>query len=259
VYIFFGSNLISIITINKNNASGLRKTLESVVGQNSVVYESIVIDGGSDDESVNIVKEYQKHIKYWVSEPDTGIYHAMNKGIRCSSGDYLLFLNSGDWLSDSNVLTKVFHELYDADVISGDIDIYDKGQWHFMKSEEKITVNYFFRLSLYHQVTFIAKSLFLKYGMYREDLKYAGDFEFFIRTLLKNNGSYRHVPIKIANYIADGVSNNPSCKSEILKEWNKAWQFNFNDRIFNELKEYIQLDNSEVLEWGRRINKFMPF
>ena len=91
--------MISIITINLNNKDGLKRTIESVINQNKFdIIEYIIIDGGSTDGSVDIIKEYNDKITYWVSEKDKGIYNAMNNGIKASSGDYLLFLNSGDHL-----------------------------------------------------------------------------------------------------------------------------------------------------------------
>lgn len=94
---------LSIITINYNNREGLRKTIESVVAQTTREFEYIVIDGGSTDGSVDVIKEFSDYIDYWVSEPDKGIYNAMNKGVKVAHGDYCQFLNSGDWLYDSNV------------------------------------------------------------------------------------------------------------------------------------------------------------
>ena len=85
---------LSIITINYNNCDGLRKTIESVIAQTTRDFEYIVIDGGSTDGSVDVIKEYADYIDYWVSEPDKGIYNAMNKGTRAAHGDFLLFLNS---------------------------------------------------------------------------------------------------------------------------------------------------------------------
>ena len=95
---------LSIITINLNNCKGLEKTIKSVISQRFTDYEFIVIDGGSDDESLECIKAHRNYIHYWVSEPDKGIYNAMNKGIAQAEGDYCLFLNSGDWLVENEQL-----------------------------------------------------------------------------------------------------------------------------------------------------------
>ena len=89
---------LSIITVNLNNCDGLQKTIDSVVGQTFTDYEWIVIDGGSMDGSRELIEQYADCLAYWCSEPDNGIYNAMNKGISRATGEWLLFLNSGDSL-----------------------------------------------------------------------------------------------------------------------------------------------------------------
>ena len=120
---------LSLITINQNNAEGLRRTIESVVFQTYIDYEYIVIDGASTDESVNILKQYDNRITFWISEPDTGIYNAMNKGILKATGDYCLFLNSGDWLSDDRVLEEVFLHEITEDIVCGNA-VFEKSHLH---------------------------------------------------------------------------------------------------------------------------------
>ena len=99
---------LSIITINLNNASGLEKTIQSVINQTYKDFEFIVIDGASTDGSVEVIKKYSSGINYWVSESDTGIYNAMNKGIRKAQGEYCLFLNSADYLFSPNLISAVY-------------------------------------------------------------------------------------------------------------------------------------------------------
>lgn len=100
--------IISIITINYNNKVGLKKTIESVIQQDFNSFEFIVIDGGSTDGSYDVIQEYRNYIDYWVSEPDKGIYNAMNKGITIARGEYCNFMNSGDFFYDKNVLSSIF-------------------------------------------------------------------------------------------------------------------------------------------------------
>ena len=110
---------ISIITINYNNASGLEKTIRSVVEQTYNEYEYIIIDGASSDKSKEVIQEYQRYIDFWCSEKDSGIYNAMNKGIQKASGEYLLFLNSGDVLNNSAVLADIHGFLSGEDIVYG--------------------------------------------------------------------------------------------------------------------------------------------
>ena len=112
---------LSIITINYNNKSGLEQTIKSVVNQNAEKHtEHIIIDGGSNDGSLDVIDENKEHFSYWCSEKDNGIYHAMNKGIAHATGEYLLFLNSGDFL-EPEVIATVLNELTGTDIIYGDI------------------------------------------------------------------------------------------------------------------------------------------
>lgn len=96
----------SIITVNLNNANGLKETIDSIVNQTCCDYEYLIIDGGSTDDSLSIIKQYKDQIDYWVSEPDKGIFNAMNKGINVSHGDYLIFMNSGDCFNNGKVLEE---------------------------------------------------------------------------------------------------------------------------------------------------------
>ena len=108
---------LTIITINYNNLEGLKRTVESVLNQTWQEFEYIVIDGGSNDGSAEYIESQSEHIDYWVSEPDKGIYNAMNKGIAKARGEYLLFLNSGDHLYSAKVLEENYGKIADFDLI----------------------------------------------------------------------------------------------------------------------------------------------
>ena len=110
---------VSVITVNYNNADGLKRTLESLFAQTFTDYESIVIDGGSTDGSREIIENFADRITYWVSEPDGGIYHAMNKGIRQATGLYYNFMNSGDLFEDPTVLENIFASDPTEDILFG--------------------------------------------------------------------------------------------------------------------------------------------
>ena len=100
---------LSIITVNRNNAGGLKKTIDSVTAQTYTGFEFIIIDGASEDDSPRIIREHAGRLSYWISEPDNGTYDAMNKGIRAATGEYCLFLNSGDFLIHPGVLEEIFN------------------------------------------------------------------------------------------------------------------------------------------------------
>ena len=117
-------SFVVIITVNFNHKEGLKNTIVSVINQKSFNdYEFIVIDGGSSDGSKDIIEKYARHIDYWVSEKDEGIYNGMNKGIRVAKGDYLIFMNSGDTFYNDHVLKDVFCVDRNADFITGNHEI----------------------------------------------------------------------------------------------------------------------------------------
>ncbi len=239
--------LISIITINLNNASGLEASVKSVIHQTFKNFEFIIIDGASKDESLKVIDAYKIHFAYTISEKDNGIYEAMNKGIRAAKGNYLLFLNSGDCLIDEQVLMKMSPYLNDLDIISGDIKIEDKlGHIRDCSSHEQISLDFFLNISLYHQATFISKKLFYNFGFYNEGFKLVGDYEFFIRVFFKHNASYLHIPFFIAFFKEDGMSNNPDYLKINKTENDRAWLMNVSERVFQLLKEGQDFKSSTV-------------
>lgn len=181
----------SIITINYNNKEGLQKTIESVVNQSYNDFEYIVIDGGSTDGSVDIIKKYADKITYWISEPDKGIYHAMNKGIAKAHGEYLNFMNSGDCFYSPDVLEKVTSYHSNADFLVGCDYHYseEKQQGHISIQPPRTTMMHFFMATLDHQSCFIKRELF-KDSPYREDYRLVSDWIFFTEKIV---GECKHV------------------------------------------------------------------
>lgn len=252
---------ISIITVNLNNAPGLKKTLESIRIQSFPHFECIVIDGASGDGSQNLIEAYGTLITQFVSEKDTGIYNAQNKGIQQAKGEYCLFLNSGDILADQNVLKEVAGYLKEVDILYGDLITSDmQGTRTFLKSPEKVDVPYFMVSTLWHPTAFIKRSLFEKIGPYREEFKVAGDYEFFIRAILKNNASTKHLSLPIAVFDLGGISNNPSARELQSIERKKSWELNFSPLMINAFENYTRLLRSSEYKWGLFIKKIVkPF
>ena len=182
---------LSVITVNRNNAGGLAKTISSVVSQSWRDFEFIIIDGASDDNSPEIIRQNEDHLSYWISEPDKGTYHAMNKGIKVAKGEYCLFLNSGDYLVHSTVLEKVFSLDIKADIISGDVlKIRPNGKFRRVSSPETISLHKLCIHSLPHQATLIRTGLFEEIGYYNESYRIASDWEFFLKALVIHEKSY---------------------------------------------------------------------
>lgn len=194
----------SIITVNLNNARDLEKTILSVLEQNCRDYEHLVIDGGSTDGSLDVIRKYRDHFSYWTSEKDDGIYNAMNKGVAAASGDYCIFMNSGDTFADINVLGTVSGML-EADIVCGNARL-SCGQECIWTGPDQVSELFWRqRSSLCHQAVFTRTSI-LKERPYNEKLKIAADYESFFYETVVNRRSYKHVDVLICNYGCDGVS-----------------------------------------------------
>ena len=198
---------ISVITINYNHGNLLEATIQSVVEQSFPDCEYIVIDGGSTDNSVAIIKKYADSIAYWVSEKDNGIYHAMNKGISQVTGDYCLFLNSGDAFYASDTLQKASRFL-DADFVCGNAMLVYPSARRLWEAPATVDPMFFIqRLSLCHQSLFIKTEL-LKQRSYDESLKITADWEQVFYEILVNHRTYKKMDVIVCTYVCDGISSN---------------------------------------------------
>lgn len=208
---------LSIITINYNNKEGLYRTLESIRLQKCKDFEYIVIDGGSTDGSVELIKEYSEYIDYWVSEPDKGIYNAMNKGVAVAHGEYCQFLNSGDWLNADTTIEETLPFLQlDYDILCGNIiDAYEDGKRITHKIYKKGEITLFFVLVgiIPHQAAFIKTELLLKYP-YDETFRIAGDTNFFLEVMSKTDIKSLAINVDIAKFDKTGISNTQSIDEE---------------------------------------------
>lgn len=212
---------LSIITINKNNADGLHITIESVIAQTYNDFEFIVIDGASTDSSIQLLRNLDTRDRRnvsWISEPDRGVFHAMNKGIQQAKGDYLLFLNSGDFLVDNHVLQNVFCKCrFSEDILCGSCRITQNGTTiHITNPPKFFKFSDFYKTSIAHQSTFIKRTLFDKYGLYREDLKLMSDWEFWIRTIILGKVTTTNIDVLISDYNLNGISSDTN--NQLLKD-----------------------------------------
>ncbi|WP_255155801.1 glycosyltransferase family 2 protein [Ferruginibacter sp. HRS2-29] len=214
--------LLSIITINYNDAAGLEATIASVISQTYREVEFIVIDGGSADESKTLLEKYQQDIAYSVSEKDKGIYNAMNKGIDAATGKYLLFLNSGDVLSNNTVLETIVPSLQDADIVYGDLLIKEPAKEWVKHYNERLTFEYFMRDTLPHQGSFISRDLLIKAGKYDEGLKIVADWKFFLDAVCRYEAATKYVPLVITVYDYTGISSRPEYFEVQLAEKKKV-------------------------------------
>ena len=242
------ATLLSIITINRNNITGLKKTVESVVTQICNDFEYIIIDGASTDSSVDVIKNYKSHsiygnkITYWISEPDTGIYNAMNKGIKHATGTYVYILNSGDWL-EHGALQTIIQVLKNK---SPDVLLLCMNMW---KNNKKINslINYPAYLpegTLYHQGMIYKKKLHSEYGLYDEAYKYAADFDFILKALYNKNFNYAYIYTPFVNFPTGGLGESKTAISEttaILTKYGFLKSETMRHIIKNKLKYCIKL------------------
>jgi len=245
---------LTIITINRNNASGLQKTIASVINQTFSNFEYIIIDGTSDDNSVDIIKKNDKYIDSWLSEPDNGIYHAMNKGIALAQGEYILFQNSGDYLYDNNVLQLIFSYNFYEDILYGDLIIdLTNGKEKSVIFPDKLTFYHLFTEYIGHNSTLISRRLFNEIGYYNEKLNIVADWEFFLLALAKYNCSSKHVPVTVSMTEGNGISRNSSRINQVIGERTQVMQNHF--PIFFE--DYIQLQKTKELTLKKKLKQLI--
>lgn len=257
--------LISIITVNYNDLNGLERTLKSVQEQTVNDFEHIIIDGNSDDGSKEFIVKTQENYSYWVSESDKGIYDAMNKGVVAASGDYILFLNSGDDLSHSNALQDMSKHLGFTDFVYANIKVIDGEHEYIRKTPKVLTFRYLYDNVPPHQATFIRRELFEQIGFYDRSLEIVADWKFFIIAICKYNATYNYIDIVFTNFYLGGISSMPENMEQIHVERNKVLEKEFPfflddinyrfklERIINNLRKSKKIKLAQHLGF---LNKF---
>ena len=202
---------LTIITVNLNDSPGLQKTIQSVINQSFDEFEYVVIDGGSSDNSVEVIKRYGGRIKYWVSEKDKGIYNAMNKGLNKATGTFCLFLNSGDYLFADNTLAQVKNFLKGGyDIVYG--SMYQKFSEHFIlkKYPFPFTLYNFANSSLPHPCSFVRTALLKKMNGYDDEFMIVSDWIFFMRAFVEERAIFSRIDQPISVHNMFGISNRPN-------------------------------------------------
>ena len=202
---------LSIITINYNNASGLKKTMESVFNQTSHDFEYIIVDGDSIDGSKEVIAQYDimsNRPVIWISEKDNGIYQAMNKGILLAKGEYIQFLNSGDILVSTDVTERMLKNIHDTSIYYGNmLKVLHDETIFYNREIPKITFFTFYRGTINHSSAYIKRSLFDKYGLYDESLKIVSDWKFYLIAIVLNDENVEYVDIDVSYFDMKGISN----------------------------------------------------
>ena len=202
---------VSIITIGKNVVNDIERTIKSVVEQSYGHIEYIVIDGNSNDGTQEIIEKYKESIHVYVSEKDTGIYNAMNKGVQWATGEWVLFINAGDYLITSNVIGTWVHYLSttEAGICFGRI-LWDSPRDFSISVSEHAYLNKSWQLidnNFPHPATFYRHSEFKKIGWFDEQYQIMADYELNLRSLVFYKIKYSYYPIITTVFNAGGVSN----------------------------------------------------
>ena len=218
---------ISIVTVCYNSGSTIKDAIESVIGQDYPNIEYIIVDGGSKDGTKSIIESYSQHINKYISEPDGGLYDAINKGIRLATGDVVGILNSDDFFASNKSISKVV-EIFQsgsAEIVFADIDFIDtlnttKIVRHY---SSKFFKPWMFRMGFQpaHPTFYTFRKNFERYGFYRTDLKIAGDFELLLRYILKHKLSYCYlnetlVKMRIGGVSTSGIKSMVKLNSEMV-------------------------------------------
>lgn len=238
-------NKISIITINYNDAEGLRKTLASVASQTYTDIEHIIVDGASTDGSIDIIREYDTANQssanpiriVWVSEKDKGIYDAMNKGVVKASGEYLLFLNGGDALASPNAIEDVFPYLNDTDFVIGRSYFSNEGKRSGaspLLSERDMSMYYMYLHGINHQSAFIRRNLLID-TPYDTNVRISADWLFFVQTIVMQSATVKFVDLFFSDFDLTGVSSN---NEAVLREREELLKKVLPERI---ARDYIQI------------------
>ena len=249
---------VSIVTISLNAKDTLRDTIESVLEQSYSDIEYILIDGGSTDGSMDIIREYEDKINLVVSEPDDGLYFAMNKGISMAIGDVIGILNADDTYSDTEVISKVVGKLKEtgADSLYGDLNYVQRRDTDSVVRRWKsgqFKRNFFLKgWMVPHPTFFVKKWVYVKYGLFNTNLRTSADYEFMLRVLYKAKISTTYLEEVMVNMKMGGVSNG-SLQNRLRanKEDRLAWEINrlkpqaltFIRKPFRKLSQFLILKN----------------
>lgn len=234
-----GQMKLSIVTINYNDANGLQKTLDSVARQTvlslssslSFQLEHIVIDGGSSDNSVDVIKQYS-HVSRWISERDKGVYNAMNKGIRLATGDYIQILNAGDILAAPDVLAR----MYDAIIAYSQSPLASMPEilyGNMLKTQDGVRIYrdncgryngtpesflYFYRGTMNHDTAWIRCDLFDRFGLYDEDMRICSDWKWYVDAVAIGGVKPIYVDIDVTVFDMNGISESGGKSRDLIQK-----------------------------------------
>lgn len=199
--------MLSVITVVYNNARDIERTIRSVVGQTYPHIEYLVVDGGSTDGTVAVIKQYSERISHWVSEPDKGIYDAMNKGLAMATGDYVLFMNSGDEIYAPDTVARIFATEPGADIYYGETELFDDNWESLGLRRHHVPERFSWRsfrygMNVSHQAIYIRRSIV---GRYDTQYQLSADIDWVIRAAKQAKRAV-NTRMLVAKYLVGGLS-----------------------------------------------------
>lgn len=235
--------LVSVVTVSFNAVHDIEKTILSVINQTYDNIEYIIIDGGSIDGTVDVIKKYADRITYWISELDKGIYDAMNKGIKVATGEWINFMNAGDCFANSNVVDDSIKYLTDdSDIVYGSTNFVYDGYFYERKAEQIKDLS--FHQVLCHQSTFV-RLVYHKNNLFDISFKSSGDYQFFYKAYFHDRVKYKEMDVLVANFDDTCGMSKDNCKIAI-------WE---NLRIRHEEKNLIPVVKSYLIIVGKYVKR----
>jgi glycosyltransferase involved in cell wall biosynthesis len=249
--------LVSIITVVYNDKKCLVETILSVINQTYDNVEFIIIDGGSTDGTLDIIRKYENCIDYWISEKDSGIYYAMNKGIKTVSGGWINFMNAGDSFYHSGMLQSIFFrkELHKSKLIYGNVSAYSKEYAIIRKVGRAMDPNdVYMTIPTGHQAIFYSNLAFKEIGCYDTEYKVIADHEWFVRFYKKFGlKELLYIDEIIANYLMEGFSTQNTLLSAKERLNLNLNHFPFLDKRKEVFKYYVRYLRAIVMQYVKKI------
>lgn len=248
---------ISVITVVYNDCVGLEKTIQSVMSQTYNSIEYIVVDGGSTDGTVDIIKKYESFIGKWISEKDNGIYDAMNKGIQMSTGDWLNFLNASDYFISNTIVEDIAKHLDSSSIVYGNMIRTDGKRRYLTKGAHGNTLDAvdFMHSSISHQAAFIRKEVFQKYGFYSTNYRLASDAEFFYRVLVENKESFKYIDKPFVIFALGGAS---SKQQQLYNQERKDFLLkSLSESVYERYEELYWLRYCKTAVWLAKLKRML--
>ena len=246
------SPLISIITVVYNGSKTLEQTIQSVLNQTYKNIEYIIIDGGSTDGTLDIMKKYDNHINYWISEPDKGLYDAMNKGIGVAKGELIGMINSDDWYESNaaELIVDAFKKNPEKKIFHGDrYDILEDGNKRLRKFHSSKLKFLYYGMTYNHPSMFVHMEIY-KHERYNIKLRALSDYEFVLKQFLKNKNIFIYIPKAYVNYRLDGISG----QMKLLPALKEGFEARKNAN-FKNFQNYISVLIRSLIRAGSVIKK----